>query len=229
MIYRNAYLYFSLALMVILIGFFPSYFSRLSATDGAHHIHGISATLWMILLIVQPWLYRSGRMKWHRILGRSTFVLVPLIFFSGLNMIYLMLENQEHYPPLIPYQLAFIDFTVLPLFTLFYLLAIINRNNIHLHARYMVCTIIGPLIPALTRMLFMIPFIDDFTKSLNVSYVIMELVLVILLIDDKRTGKIHFPYMLALVVFLIDHLLMNIAYQWAWWRSMMDSFAGLSF
>jgi len=183
----------------------------------------------MLLLIIQPWLYRTGNMKWHRVLGRSSFVLVPLIFVSGLNMIHLMLTNLENYPPVIPYQLAFIDFTVLPLFVLFYSLAIIHRKKVQLHSRYMVCTIIGPLIPAVTRMLFIIPAIDSFDKSLNISYVIMEIVLLILLYDDKCSGKIRLPYLLALIVFLTDHLLMNFASQWAWWRSIMDTYASLQF
>jgi hypothetical protein len=223
--YRNAHRYFLLALLVIVIGFFPSYFSRLSATDTAHHLHGITATLWMLMLIVQPWFFNRGYMKWHRTLGKFTFVLVPILFVSGLHMIYLMLTNASNYPPLIPYQLAFIDFTVLPIFMLFYSLAIFHRKNIQFHARYMVCTIFGPLIPALTRMLFIVPAIDNFTKSLNISYLIMELVIVILLWDDKRSGKIRPPYVLALIVFLTDHLFMNFASQWHWWRSWMDSFA----
>jgi hypothetical protein len=179
--------------------------------------------------LLQPWLYRTGNLKWHRVLGKTSFVLVPLIFVSGLNMIHLMLVNMENYPPVIPYQLAFIDFTVLPLFILFYSLAVIHRKNIQLHARYMVCTIIGPLIPALTRMLFIIPAIDSFDKSLNISYAIMEVVILILLFDDKRSGKVRLPYGLALVVFSIDHVVMNFASQWTWWRSLMDAFAGLQF
>lgn len=181
----------------------------------------------MLLLIIQPWLYRSGNMKLHRALGKTSFLLVPLIFVSSFNMIQLMLINKENYPPVIPYQLAFIDFTVLPLFVLFYSLAIIHRKNVQLHARYMVCTIIGPLIPALTRMLFIIPAVDSFDKSLNISYVIMEIVILILLYDDRRFGKIRLPYLMALLIFSIDHLLMNFAAQWAWWRLLMDGYASL--
>jgi len=227
--YKNAWLYFALALVVTVVGFFPSYFNRLTTTDVAHHLHGITATLWMLLLIIQPLLYRTGTMKWHRALGRTSFVLVPLIFMSGLNMIHLMMMNKENYPPGIPYQLAFIDFTVLPLFILFFILAIFHRKNIQLHARYMVCTIIGPLIPAITRLLFIIPDVDSFDKSLNMSYVIMEIVILILLYDDWRSGKIRAPYVFALIVFSADHLLMNFASQWVWWRSMMDAFASLQF
>ncbi len=227
--YGKAYLYFILAELVTVVGFFPSYFQRLTMTDSAHHLHGITATLWMLLLIIQPLLYRNRKIQWHRRIGKVSFVLVPLIIVSGLNMVHLMLVGKDNYPPIIPYQLAFIDFVTLLQFLLFYLLAIVHRKNLQLHARYMVCTVLGPLIPALTRMLFLIPSIDNFDKSLNISYIIIEIVLLLLLLDDKRSGKVRSPYILALVLFLAQHLLMNFAAQWEWWRHLMDSFASLQF
>lgn len=225
--YVKAYLYFILAALVVVVGFFPSYFKRLAVTDSAHHLHGITATLWIMLLIIQPFLYREGNIKWHRKIGKVSFVLVPLVIVGGLNMVHLMLIGKTNYPPIIPYQLAFIDFFTLLQFLLFYVLAIVRRRDIQHHARYMVCTVLGPLIPALTRMLFLIPFIDNFDKSLNISYFIIEVVLLLLLLDDKRTGKIRLPYKLALALFAVQHLLMNFAAQWEWWRNLMDAFAGL--
>ena len=225
--YGKAYLYFILAALVVVVGFFPSYFKQLAVTDSAHHLHGITATLWILLLIIQPFLYRTGNIKWHRMIGKVSFVLVPMIIVGGLNMVHLMLMGKANYPPIIPYQLAFIDFFTLLQFLLFYVLAIVHRRDIQHHARYMVCTVLGPLIPALTRMLFLIPFIDNFDKSLNVSYVIIEVVLLLLLLDDKRAGKIRLPYKMALALFVAQHLLMNFASQWQWWRNLMDTFAGL--
>jgi len=136
-----------------------------------------------------------------------------------------MLVAKANYPPNIPYQLAFIDFFTLALFLLFYIQAIVYRKNIQLHARYMVCTVLGPLIPALTRFLFIIPTIDSFDKSLNISYIIIEITLILLLIDDKRLGKIRLPYLLASALFIIQHILMNFAINWVWWRNLMDAFA----
>lgn len=227
--YDKAYWYFLLAALVTIIGFFPSYFSRLTVTDPAHHLHGITATCWMLLLVVQPWLYKTGKLSLHRNLGKSSYVLVPLILLSGLNMVHIMLNNQVNYPPDLPYRLAFIDFITLAQFLLFYGLAINHRKKLQLHARYMACTVLGPLIPALTRALFLIPWIDHFDKALNTSYILIESVLVILLLDDRRTGRIRLPYVLALILFFVQHLVMNFVGQWTWWRSLMDAYAGLRF
>lgn len=223
--YGNAYLYFILAAVVTIFAFFPSYFNRLTSTDNAHHFHGITATLWLVLLIIQPFLYRAGNLRWHRMIGKISFVLVPLIIISALNMVQIMLINKASYPPNIPDRLAFIDFATLVQFLLFYLLAIYKRKEIQLHARYMVCTVLGPLIPALTRLLFRLPGIDNFNKSLNISYIIIEIVLILLLLDDKRSGKIRLPYLLAIILFVVQHLLMNFVAEWEWWIKLMETFA----
>jgi hypothetical protein len=227
--YRNAYLYFTLAAALTIFAFFPSYFNRLKITESAHHFHGITATLWLIILIIQPFLFQAGKLKWHRMIGKISFILVPLIIISALNMVQIMLINKDSYPPNIPDRLAFIDFATLIQFLLFYLLAIYKRKEIQLHARYMVCTVLGPLIPALTRLLFRFPSIDNFNKSLNISYIIIEIVLVLLLLDDTRSGKIKLPYVLALILFILQHLVMNFVSEWEWWTKIMDTFAGLRF
>ncbi len=225
MFYKNAYLYFILAMVITLFAFMPSYFTRLNKTDGAHHFHGITATLWMLLLIVQPLLYRKRLLTWHRSLGKLSLLLVPLVVVGGLTMVQVMIQKKESYPPHVVYQLSFIDFTTLFLFVLFYVLALVYRRNVQLHARYMVCTVLGPLNPAITRLLFIFPFVDNFGKSLNLAYFLIELVVLLLLIDDKRSGTIQKPYKLAMLFFVIQHILMNFSIHWQWWHDAMDRFA----
>jgi hypothetical protein len=204
----------------------PSYFQRLDKTDSGHHLHGIAAMLWLIMMIVQPLLYRNGLFTWHRQIGKLSFVLVPVFIFSGINMVHVMLIGKDNYPPLLPYQLAFIDFFTLIMFLAFYVLAIKHRRNVQLHSRYMVVTVLGILIPAITRFLFYFPFITSFSMSLHVSYIVIEVVILLLLIDDKRSGKLWNPYKIAIVLFAIQHLTMSFAKDWEGWRQWMDAFAG---
>jgi len=226
--YSNAYLWFALAFLVTVAGFYPSYFSRLGEMSVAHHFHGISATLWMLLLVVQPFLYKTRAMKWHRLLGRISIVLVVLIVIGGLLMVHMMLNN-ENYPPGLPYQLSFIDFFVITQFILFYVLAIKNVRNTQYHARYMACTIFGPLIPAITRLLPNLGIVDTMQTSLHFSYIIVHVVLLVLIFNDKRRDKIRLPYLLALGLMLVQHLTMVYAANWGWWQWLMDAYAGLPF
>lgn len=225
--YKNAYLYFLIAFLVTIAGFFPSYFNRLTEMGAAHHFHGITATLWMLILVIQPLLYRYDKIETHRWIGRSTVFLVPLIIIGGLIMVHMMVNNERY--GAMAYQLGFIDFFVLSQFLLFYVLALKNVRNTQYHARYMVCTIFGPIIPALTRLLFNVPWIDTFSKSLHISYLLVEIVLVLLILDDRRRGKIRLPYLLALGLMVIQHITMHYAANWEWWRELMDLFGSLSF
>lgn len=224
--YARAYLYFFIALLVTVVAFWPSYFARLTETGASHHVHGLSALMWMLILVIQPLLYKLGKMNWHRNLGRSTILWVPIVIISGLIMVHFML-NDPRYPGNLAYQLGFIDFFVLSQFLLFYILALKNVSNIQYHARYMVCTIFGPLIPALTRLLLAhVSWIDSFNKSLHSSYILVEVVLILLILDDKRRGKIYLPYLLALGLMAIQHLMMHFAGDWIWWQWLMDLYSG---
>jgi hypothetical protein len=135
--------------------------------------------------------------------------------------------NDERYPGFIAYQLTYIDFYVISTFLLFYILAIKNVRNTHYHARYMACTVFGVLIPALARLLRIVPGITIFSQTLHISYILVEVTILLLILDDKRKGKICLPYVLALVFMIIQHLTMHFAAEWEWWRSQMDLYAGI--
>lgn len=168
--YDNIYLYLSIGIVIVFWGFSESYFTKLGQTTLAYHFHGISATLWMILLIIQPFLYKKGYMKIHRYIGWSSLILVPILVLSGFQMMRLMIQNQANYPPDIVYSFAFIDAITLFGFTILYSLAIFYRKNLKLHARFMVCTLFGPLIPAITRVFFSIGLAHNFNECLTFSY-----------------------------------------------------------
>lgn len=224
--YSRAYIYFGLAFLVTVAGFYPSYFGRLTETGAAHHFHGITASLWMLLLVVQPLLYRLEKMNLHRLSGRVSFLLVPLVVIGGLVMVNMMLNN-ENYPPGLAYKLAFIDFFVIITFVMFYVLAIKNVSNTQYHARYMACTVFGPLLPALGRLFPNIGLVDNLIISLDISYFVMEAVIILLILDDRRQGSIRLPYVLALALMVTQHILMHFVHDWTAWQWLMDFYAGM--
>jgi hypothetical protein len=74
--------------------------------------------------------------------------------------------------------------------------------------------------------LFFIPWFDSFTKSLNGSYLPIYIELSLLLLDDRRSGGIRLPYVLAFVLFALMQFSMNFARGWAFWHMALNSFAG---
>ncbi len=203
--YKRAHLYFSLALLLAIIGFFPSYFSRLGQTDVVRHFHGITALAWMLLLVAQAWLIREGNRPVHRRLGKSAFVLAPLFIASGLLVTHSMLLGANPFQRAFGPQLAFLDLTSVIYFGIVVGLAIGHRRNIQLHARYMASTVVLVLPPAVSRILGMgIPGISSFEAAVHVGYFLTASVVLLLIIDDRRMGRIRLPYPMLLVVLLVQ-------------------------
>ena len=227
--YKYAHLYLTLGLVIVLLGFSTTYFSRLSDFSLPYHVHGISATLWMILLIVQPYLFQKGILKTHRYLGWISLLLVPLIVICGVIMMRLMIQGQVNYPPKLVYQLAFIDACTLLSFALLYVLALYFRKKLMLHSRFMVATIFGPLLPALARMfLFTFGIASNFNQALTYSYLAIELVLLFIIWKERNKKEIKLTYVPFLVFIIVQHGLMYYVDDWVWWKVLMDNFANYS-
>lgn len=227
--YKYAHIYLALGLVVVLIGFSKSYFTNLSKFPFSYHLHGISATLWMLLLIIQPYLFQKGKIKTHRLLGRSSLVLVPLIIIGGVIMMKLMIQGQANYPPNIVYTLAFIDVCTLFGFAILYILALYFRKNLKLHSRFMVSTIFGPLVPALTRLyLIVLAIASNFADALTYSYLAIELVLLIIIFKERNVKEIKMTYVPFFTFIVVQHILMYYVDDWNWWKTLMNNFANYS-
>ena len=227
--YKYAHIYLALGLVVVLIGFSKSYFNKLSEFSFSYHLHGISATLWMLLLIIQPYLFQKGKIKTHRLLGRSSLVLVPLIIIGGVIMMKLMIQGQANYPPNIVYTLAFIDVCTLFGFAVLYILALYFRKNLKLHSRFMVSTIFGPLVPALTRLyLIVLAVASNFTDALTYSYLAVELVLLIIILKERNVKEIKMTYVPFFIFIVVQHILIYYIDDWNWWKTLMNNFANYS-
>lgn len=181
---------FALLLGLGVAGFWPSYFSRLRETDLPHHAHGLTAFLWMLLLLAQAVLAKGKRLKVHRLLGWASLALVPLFLVSGLLMIRAMLRGQDPFTQAFGRPLAVVDATTLVYFAAAYGLALHHRRNLPLHARLMASTglLISP--PATARLApALFPFVRSFPAAFHVGYGIAELVVLGLLLADLRPGR----------------------------------------
>lgn len=201
---------FALLLAVGVAGFWPSYFARLGETDLAHHLHGITAFLWMLLLLAQALLARGKGLKVHRRLGWASLALVPLFMVSGLLMIRAILQGQDPFSQAFGRPLAFIDATTLGYFAAAYGLALRHRRNLPVHARLMASTGLLILPPASSRLApVVLPFVDTFPMAFHVGYGIADLLVLGLLLADLRQGRPRGPFA-ALLAFM---LLQQVAFQ----------------
>lgn len=220
--YSNAYLWMIAVFVITIIGFIPGYFTRLGETDISHHIHGISATLWLIVVIVQPALYRFNNLKLHRKLGWFSVVLALGVVMGGLLMMKLMMQNKGSYGvDDIEYYVGVFDAAMLLPFILFFILGIIFRKNIQLHARYMICTAIFPLVAPTSRLLIHVG-ITSWEGFMTGSLIINEVIFIALIIDDKINGKFRLPYLIALLITVAFHISSYFVPKMQFWRNLMD-------
>jgi len=221
--YSNAYLWMIAVLVITIIGFMPGYFTKLHETDMWHHIHGISASMWLITVIVQPALYRFNNLKLHRIVGRFSVILASSVVVGGVVMVKIMMQNKGKYGVEgIEYYIGIFDAAMLIPFILFFILGLTFRKNIQLHARYMICTAIFPLVAPTSRLLPSVG-ISSWEGMMTGSLIINEVIFIGLIINDRINGKFRLPYLLALLITVAFHISSYFVPQMQFWRNLMDN------
>jgi hypothetical protein len=165
--YRHAHYFVGFVLLVILVGFWASYFAPIAtALPLAFHVHAITAMTWLAFLIAQSVAIHRRMNALHRQIGLASFALFPLLIV-GLTMI-INLSARRYAGNESPF-IAFagpsfaigMAIAIAAYLVLFYQ-ALRHRRNVKLHAGYMLAT---PLI------LFESPFsrvMDAFLPWLNV-------------------------------------------------------------
>ncbi len=227
-LYPYASYYFALALIITWVGFSQSYFARLTQVSIYHHLHGAIAGAWILVLIIQPILYQKGKLNLHRKIGKlAGYILLPLLILGGLKMIHTMLNTAAAYPPGVVNRLAYLDFMAVISLIYFVFQGISKAKQLELHARNMSMTVLLMLPPAIARLLFLIPWFNNFDKSLNVAYGIIVVILGILLYDDHKKGKIYPTYLIGIVGAIIMLVGQNLVNSWQWWANWMAAYAAL--
>ncbi|MFM7348568.1 MAG: hypothetical protein ACKO01_03665 [Erythrobacter sp.] len=165
--YRHAHWFVGFVLLVIMAGFWASYFGTAGTVPLAFHVHAISAMTWLALLIGQHLTIQRRAHALHSQMGRASFALFPFLILgfvmilNGAAARYVATDADEGIRFLGP-SFGIGMGIAIATYLLLYYLALKNRRNVRLHAGYMLAT---PLI------LFESPFsriIGDYLPWLNV-------------------------------------------------------------
>ncbi len=189
-LYRSISWFFVLIFCFVVFAFFRSYFAFFPAFEGSPaftyrlHFHVLTLVAWFAMLIVQPLLIWKGKLELHRKVGRSSYILVPLIL---LGFILVINQEQSRAQNLIALAANLFD---IPFFLALYGLAIYFRKNVAYHQRFMI--------------LSALPFIDPASARIALPGVPIILVLILLLLAREYFGKrVYAPYWIALGIFLL--------------------------
>jgi len=77
--YRHAPYYILAVIAVIAVGFWPSYFAKGADVPWQFHAHGIAASIWVLMVLVQSWTIHKSQLPIHRAVGKSSLILFPFL------------------------------------------------------------------------------------------------------------------------------------------------------
>lgn len=153
-LFKNAIYWFLLLALILIAGFWNSYFSRLGEIEHAtHHFHAIAMLGWMGLLIGQSWLIRNRKNSQHRTLGKLSFIIAPAVVLSGLMVTFYSQASARNPAAAPTVSIFWFGLFLAVTFAILYTQAIRHRENAKLHARYMIATAWIFLLPGLARAL----------------------------------------------------------------------------
>lgn len=196
--------------MLAVAGFWPSFFAKLPETPLPHHIHGWSATAWMILPLLQYALLRSGRRGLHRSLGYASIVLAAIVAISGVYVVRMMAFGNLSSFRLASVKFVWLDLTGIVLFGVYVSFAIsaARRRDIRLHVTTLVASAFIPLEAALERLFVnLLPsLVPDFDAALYASLVFLEVTCAAIVLIEWRSGRVRWPMPTLLGYYLVMHV-----------------------
>ena len=146
-------------------GFYPSYFAKLFSMQLVYHAHAFFMILWVAMAIAQPFLILQKKTKLHKAIGKTSYLIMPMLFISSYivirhtyyNFINAQVAELETGTSTLAMDKIYSDAAayimigvvyIIWLF-IFYMLAIINRKKMLNHATYMfaaILTLLGPTV-----------------------------------------------------------------------------------
>jgi hypothetical protein len=138
--YRMAWIWAALLVPAAAVAFSPSYLARLGAVSWILHAHGITATLWIVLLVTQSWsIHRRARPPQAR--RAPSLALFPVFWVSGLLIVNAMAAG--FVARATPFQSTFgarltpVDLLTSGAILYLYHLAVSRRRSVLVHASAM--------------------------------------------------------------------------------------------
>ena len=229
--YRGLAYLFVVIFLIVIVGFYRTYFGlfpKFEHVPSAAHFHAATLILWSFLIIAQPLLVRYKKLSIHRALGKFSYVLAPLIVFTTMAMArHMFFERQGHISVAENLTHLYLPVSHMFLFSLFYILAIVNKKRSYIHMRYMILASIVVLAPAIVRIDF--SWTGFHINSLILSYIVTDMLIASLIVFDWSNKKIYKPYLVALPIFIIVHVATFYLPATPWWQSFAAKFVQIFF
>jgi hypothetical protein len=198
--------YFIGLVFLVLLGFWPSYFAKFfnGTADFSFyfHFHATVLILWMSGLIIQPILIRKKKLSIHRMVGKISYFIIPLIFISILLLTH---SRIPHNGLLTEDNLvgAFNSAKDLVILSVAFYIAIKFKKEYQLHARGMIVTGLAFIEPAFIRFTFRV-ISNPIWAYLTTIFTLYAVLLYLIYIERNQTSA-RWVFPLILILYMIAH------------------------
>lgn len=200
--YRYTGYFLLLLIPLIFAGFYKSYFQPFPNfgpnINVLVHLHAFIASVWVLMLIVQPFLIFNKKLALHRKVGKLSYIVFPLLIISFIPQIIKIVRSEN---------IANLFFPLGDgaLLIAFYSLAIYYRKQRNKHMQYMIASALVLLGPTVGRIG---PNLLGWTElsTQNVEYGIIYSILISLVLYDVRNKRKFQPYLIAIAGFIIHQV-----------------------
>lgn len=233
-LFPKAHLWLLIPFVLTIAGFYLSYWSKFNQAPWRQHIHGLSATVWYILVIIQPWLIHNKPSKYHKKLGIIGIFLAGAVVFSALQVIPHQVVS-EFLPDVLKYGFSFADICALAGFSICVIVGVWNSRNTNIHARWLISTVFWILLPATARLVYF-PLLNvyegnppiTYLQAVYICFVVTTFLplLYMIFLDYKKEKKVYKPYVFTLIGITLYTLAIAPMGKWQWWIDICHNIIG---
>jgi len=223
--YRNAPYYVLFVLVVIAVGFWPSYFAKWTEVPWQFHAHGIAATLWVTMVLFQSIAVHKDQLPLHRAVGKSSLFLFPFLIagFAGIIDVTAKGYVAANDPVRVMFGGSFFIGMAIAIaaYLTFYYRALKHRRKVWLHSGYMLVTPLFLFESPFSRILNMgVPGLavrgpEDFGLILTSIEFSMALELLFILLVCFKYRNLALPFMVAAGFIVAQMVTMLLLGDWA--------------
>jgi len=206
-------------LLVLLWGFYRTYIVFFPSFEGfqfVQHFHGVMMSLWMAFLITQPLLISRKKYRIHKLIGKFSFVIAPLLMISifGVSR---MTFHRNLASSTMENAVADIALSIpgLITFATLYGLAITNKHRTYNHMRYMIGTALLMIGPGLGRVLIL-SFEIPPPIAITITLAAVSAIAVTLLAVDLIKKRDYKPFLIVACLMLFQSALWESRYTLVW-------------
>lgn len=214
-------LFFVFTVLVSLAGFFNSYIRYLPETGRfpfVIHIHFAAFFCWFVLLIVQPILIYKKNYGLHRNIGKLTYFIAPVLVTTILILVSSQTKREIRVSEEKAAVTALIGFLDAISFSVYYIIAMVNKRNIRWHVAFIIAATLVILNPGMSRLLNHLKPGLGLPAAVLIPFIVSISILLVEKVKYKR-AILKSPYFLFFCCWTLEIVLLMTVPGTEFWKN----------